>query len=267
MIIIPKVKRYFHFLSDKYLLVIKCDTFLAPGSSSRRKLKLNAVPSENLPVSAVPASKAKVGVSSRSLRISERNAKNETPSETCSCSNEIEDRSNYTSDEMEATEGLLQLLKEQPNYDGPKSYRDFEVQVNTPKISTLSDLLTTDSAVSSFTGICSLKLLETIVEAVQCHYIDERSHRLSIKERVVLLFTKLKCDLSYRTLSVLFGISEELCKNYFCGLLPVLSKILSHTIRLPSSEEIKQNMPVCFQQFQNVRIVIDCTEICEMGPC
>lgn len=103
----------------------------------------------------------------------------------CSCDNEATNETENLStiqlpdDDIEAAEDLLQLLQEQPNYNGPKTYGEFQVQVNTPKLSTLCDLLTTDSALTSFTGISTLHLLETIVKAVQCHYVDQRSHRLS----------------------------------------------------------------------------------------
>lgn len=141
------------------------------------------------------------------------NANKAVESETCrQCENAnkgAEEHGNegpeeHSNEELEAAEGLLQLLQDQPNYNGPKSFRDFEVQVNAPKISTLCDLLITNSAINSFTGISSAKVLDTIVEAVQFHYVDQRSHRLTIKERIVLCLTKLKCDLTYVTLSVLF---------------------------------------------------------------
>lgn len=148
----------------------------------------------------------------------------------------------------------------------PKSFADFQVQVNTPKLSTLYDLLGTHSAINSFTGISSAKVLKVIVEAVQHHYTDQTSHRLAIKEPIVLLLTKLKCDLTYTTLSVLFGISHELCKKYFCEMLPIISEVLGFTIQLPSLKKIKQNMPKCFEQFQSVRIVLDCTEIFIQKP-
>nr|CAI5834813.1 unnamed protein product [Callosobruchus analis] len=44
---------------------------------------------------------------------------------------------------------------------------------------------------------------------------DVRSHRLNVRERVLLTMTKLKLDLSYVTLGALFSISGQLCKTYF----------------------------------------------------
>lgn len=36
---------------------------------------------------------------------------------------------------------------------------------------------------------------------------------------------------------------------------------LAPAIYWPSWDEVKENMPICFEDFQNVRIVLDCTEI------
>lgn len=160
----------------------------------------------------------------------------------------------------------MHLLQCQPAYEGPKSYRDFQVQVNTPKVNTLCELIFTDSALNSFTGLSNFELLDVITEALRSVYGDQRSHRLTIKQRIVLLLTKLKCDLSYCTLSVLFGISSELCKKYVHEMLPILSRVLKSTIRFPDYLEIQKNMPKCFENFQNVRVVLDCTEVLVQKP-
>lgn len=67
---------------------------------------------------------------------------------------------------MVTAEVLLQPLQEQSNYDGPKNYRKFQVQVIIPTTLTLCDLLTTNSALTSFTWYSTLQLIETVVEAV-----------------------------------------------------------------------------------------------------
>ncbi|VEN56221.1 unnamed protein product, partial [Callosobruchus maculatus] len=42
--------------------------------------------------------------------------------------------------------------------------------------------------------------------------IDLRTHRLNVRERVLLTTTKLKLDSGYVTLGALFNISGLLCK-------------------------------------------------------
>lgn len=125
-----------------------------------RRLKWTAVPSQNLPGST---HSDKSGISNRELRLNSRKLRtcdneqseersdkeNDEPEltleptiidEHCDCYDEEPD-----AEDIECAETLLELLKGQPNYNGPTSYRDFAVQVNTPKISTLCDLLTTDT--------------------------------------------------------------------------------------------------------------------------
>lgn len=122
------------------------------------------------------ARNAKSGDSSWSRSISKCNLKKKTK-ELDKCLSDSayatkNPNNGQLSDQMEVVEYLLQLLQEQPNCNAPKSYGNFQVQVNLPRISTFSDLLTTDSGVTSFTGMSNLWLLETIVEAVQWHYME-----------------------------------------------------------------------------------------------
>lgn len=233
--------------------------FTEADSSKRRSLKKNAIPSQKLPLQIENANQSSSG-SSRTERLAKRQeniAVSETNLEFCQ-SEEIENTQQST-EEVALQPQQLPLLPttELP----PKTFQDFEVQVNTPKIVTLCDIFATDMALNSFTGLSTAEMLDTLVEAVQLIYSDQRSHRLTIKERIVLLLTKLKCDMTYATLSVLFGISHELCKKYIFEMLPILSRVLSSTIIFPDSMEIKRNLPKCFECFENVRVVIDCTEI------
>lgn len=229
-------------------------------------MKRTAVPSQHLPQETITLP----SVSNRTERKIKRAEMKEILNTTASdltlqekCS--LEERE-HSADDIEAAESLIQLLGSQPHYSGPKTFCDFQVQVNMPRVQTICDLLATDSALNSFTGLNSFELLDTLLEAVQSVYIDQRSHKLSVKERIVLVLVKLKCDLSYVTLAILFGISHELCKKYVLEMLPILSRVLQSTIRFPSVSEIRKNMPLCFRQFDNVRIVLDCTEMVIQKP-
>nr|CAI5821440.1 unnamed protein product [Callosobruchus analis] len=95
---------------------------------------------------------------------------------------------------------------------------------------------------------------------------DVRSHRLNVRERVLLTMTKLKLDLSYVTLGALFSISGQLCKTYFFDFLTVLSQVLKVCNYFPSAEEVSKNLPKCFKNFKNCRAVLDCIEIFIQRP-
>jgi hypothetical protein len=104
-------------------------------------------------------------------------------------------------------------------------------------------------------------LLHTIVELLSTVIKDHRIHKRSLYKRVFLCFLKMKLDLPYSFLSILFGVSGQTCKNIFYEILISLAPILKCAIPFPSKEEIKNNMLKCFQKYQKVRFVLDCTEV------
>jgi predicted transcriptional regulator len=55
---------------------------------------------------------------------------------------------------------------------------------------------------------------------------DKHIHRLSLCKRLLLFFIKMKLDLPYVELSILFGISSQTCKAVFVDVTTGLSPIL-----------------------------------------
>ncbi|KAF5308343.1 hypothetical protein FQR65_LT18226 [Abscondita terminalis] len=146
----------------------------------------------------------------------QNNKDNVNPSLSKAAQMESFDNSNagHNEQEVEAAEILIDLLNKQPNYDGPKTYKDFQVQVNTPKRLTVCDLIVTDKTLCSFTGINNFSLLNFIVDTFSKSHKDIRLHKLSIRERIIMTFVKLKCDISLTILSLLFNINNSNCKDY-----------------------------------------------------
>lgn len=104
-------------------------------------------------------------------------------------------------------------------------------EVNIPKISKLCVLLNSNSALISFTGLNNFEILSCLVSAVEKIVKDIR-HTL----------IKLKLDLTYATLAIMFNTSGELCKKYILEMLPSLSAFLRSTVYFPSAEEIKKKL-------------------------
>lgn len=67
--------------------------------------------------------------------------------------------------------------------------------------------------------------------------------------------------MTFACLGVLFGFSSGLCRDIFYSTLSLLAVTLKPAIYWPSKEEVLNNMPRCFQNFKNTRVVLDCTEI------
>lgn len=250
--------------------------YLFTGCHTKRGriLKKTAVPSENLPPSTIsqPSTSKSSG---RDDRYNKRIPETVTSEDQLQC-----EELNHSEEEIEAARGLLELLNrnqsiceseidsviKQCHDKSNVKMRDSQVQVNTYRMTTLCDLLNTETALSSFTGVNKFDIIKCLEHMICKELHDSRSHRLTVKERLILTLTKLKLDLSYVTLAALFNISNQLCKTYFFDMLTVLSKILKHCIYFPSSEEISANIPKCFKYFPNCRVILDCTEITIQKP-
>nr|CAI5829006.1 unnamed protein product [Callosobruchus analis] len=183
--------------------------------------------------------------------------------ESALCTSKNEDPQECdTETNVQAAENLVQLLKSTP--DISEKDLDSAFVQNKKLINTLSDLLKTNAALKSFTGINNFQILDCIVKMINEFCVtDVRSHRLNVRERVLLTMTKLKLDLSYVTLGALFSISGQLCKTYFFDFLTVLSQVLKVCIYFPSAEEVSKNLLKCFK---NCRAVLDCIEIFIQRP-
>ncbi|VEN56416.1 unnamed protein product [Callosobruchus maculatus] len=192
--------------------------FLQKERVKRRTLKRKAVPSRNLPKVSHDAGVGR----SRTIRSRpEPNTKTETFALWGNDGREdLEDR--------QAAEGLLALLNShKPTavpLPGPSS-RDIGVQVNTPKVLTLCELIDSDE-LRNFTGLSNTAILVAIVEQFEKHHSDKRVRRINVRQRIVLLFTKFKTSLTYVTLGSQFGITRDLAKTYIHELIPALANIL-----------------------------------------
>lgn len=68
----------------------------------------------------------------------------------------------------------------------------------------------------TITGIPTFSVLEKLVELFGINFPDIRSHHLSIKEWIILIFFKLKHDLSFGILSVFFKkLTAETCRSIY----------------------------------------------------
>ncbi|CAN7995451.1 unnamed protein product [Ixodes hexagonus] len=163
-------------------------------------------------------------------------------------------------DELIVARALLSLQSGGP----PNTQaRDRSVQVDTkslvPEKKTLVSFLTTDAAVKAFTGVESMQLLERISRNVE--RFDTMRTDASVHERVVLVLVRLKTFLSFKCVSTLFCVSEATVHIYFYGTLPSLAAVLKSAVYWPTREENKNNLPRCFKDYAEVRVVLDCTEV------
>lgn len=117
---------------------------------------------------------------------------------------------------------------------------------------------------STTTRIQNFKLFDNIVAAVKiaAPHFNKHISVLNIRERVLMTFMKLKQNLSYLFLSILFPtVSVRYCSKIICNMLDILSDVLEPCIHFPSRDEILRNIPLCFADYPDTCIILDCTEI------
>lgn len=123
------------------------------------------------------------------------------------------------------------------------------------------DFITNDLFLNMWTGISSLKLLQSIVENIP-KYQKRDEYKLDLESRVVLFFIKLKTGLSFSCISSLFRIAVSTASKYFYDIIPSIRAVLNFAVYWPSKEEIMLNMPIHFKpNLTNTTAVLDCTEV------
>lgn len=80
-------------------------------------------------------------------------------------------------------------------------------------------------------------------------------------DRIILAMIRLKLNVSFQCISVLFNVTSQTCKNYFDFIIPYIAAVLKNCIPWLTKEEIQKNLPLCFKNFKNTRVILDCTEI------
>lgn len=144
---------------------------------------------------------------------------------------------------------------------------DSELQVNTLddfiSIPTVFDFIKTDLNLNSWTGISSFDILNTFVANILLKdSSQEDKYKVSLLDRTLIFFIKIKTGLSFACIATLFNISNTTCSKYFYELIPSLRYTLNFAIKWPSKGKVQANMPHHFiPHFQNTIAVLDCTEV------
>lgn len=126
----------------------------------------------------------------------------------------------------------------------------------------LPDLLHSDERLFSFTGVHSLDLLDGLVDCVSDLDMEPATNKkiLPLRDRIILTMVKIKLNLSFEALGVLFGICRQTSSNYFKSTCPMLGRVLRVMIPWPDHEFIRSNLPLSFDKFRDTFIILDCAE-------
>ncbi|XP_034943815.1 uncharacterized protein [Chelonus insularis] len=247
--VIPSMKVCsLHFQMDDYLLP------RFPYTETRRRvLKRTAVPSCNLPI-----------ISQSEEAELRKNKKDSTKQEIKVDEDEIIYEEFLEDEEYLIDHGEIGDIR--PESSTKHLMHDAQVQVDLGFTkNNFSNFITSNDELKISTGIESFEVLQTIVHIVEIKYGDKlkpRDVEMSICDRIIMTYVKLKQNLSYSFLAVLFKCqSEKDCQRIFSEMIKILRKCLNVVIKWPSKESISKNLPKCFEKYRDVRVLLDCIEI------
>lgn len=241
-------------------------------SMNRPKLKTTAVPSRNLP-KVLHTKQLESNIAQRKLRFEMRstlrdmNIKPQPITEAIHShhvehSVDTEHKQLEFADLTEKEQWALQTLLEFVDDKNVKSFKDKEIQVMSGDlIISFTSTIKSNAQLNSLTGIPNFEMLNDFVKLISDLYPDKKIHKLTVKDRIILVFMKLKMALRFTVLSFLFRVCQSTVRNVFREYISYLANILKGCIQWPSSDEISMNLPICFENFKNARVILDCTEI------
>ncbi|XP_046736570.1 uncharacterized protein LOC124405587 [Diprion similis] len=244
----------------------KEDYFLPDVQSKRKNLKISAVPSYNLPKRSTDKVTETAENKNRTKRILEREQKRQLiAKETVK---KVETPAGEDSPmEVDANEKCVET---QSLLDIPplSSTAEIGIQVQSGDlVPTLRSLIKSDRQLSTLTGIENFTILERIVDIVHIMNPNIADSKSTVQEQILMTYIKLKQNASYALLAIFSRMySAQSCKRIFLRMLDVLSRVLRVAIPFPSKTEISRNIPTCFEGFEDVRVVLDCTEIFLQKP-
>ncbi|XP_076621599.1 uncharacterized protein LOC143342003 [Colletes latitarsis] len=97
--------------------------------------------------------------------------------------------------------------------------------------------------------------------------IASLSIRIEDQSKIIMTLMKLKHNISYSILKVLFTrYSIASCRQIILNIIDILYDCLKEAIYFPNKDEISKNIPICFNNFKVGRVVLDCTEIFIQKP-
>lgn len=130
-----------------------------------------------------------------------------------------------------------------------------------------SSRITTDHQLSTLCGIRNHQILDRLVLEIDEIYPDKKKHKMTLRDRIIMTMMKLKSDLKFSCLAIIFNcVAESTCRAIFGDTIKKLAKVLKAAIRWVPKEEILRNMPLCFRDFQDTVCVVDCTEFKMQAP-
>ncbi|XP_055542579.1 uncharacterized protein LOC129728188 [Wyeomyia smithii] len=151
------------------------------------------------------------------------------------------------------------------------------VQVNTSEMEkvfagrrrTMAVQFKTDADLTAWTGLNSFSLLLTIKSSIESleQYVERKHSNLSLEEQILIVFIKIRTNLSFSCMAALFKVHYQTISIAFYWTIPWIRAVCEPLIFWPTQAQIKQNIPRYFRnRYEDVIAVLDCTEIAIKKP-
>lgn len=94
------------------------------------------------------------------------------------------------------------------------------------------------------------------------YYCNWKVEILNPEDQLLLTLMKLKHNFGRQDLALRFGVSTATVSNIMLTWIHLLHEVLFQKLmaKVPSQEKNKLCLPLCFNNFRNCRMVLDCTE-------
>ena len=114
--------------------------------------------------------------------------------------------------------------------------------------------------VKILTGV-TIELLDTLVDLLQAQNGSLTTRFMPLKHQIVMTLMKLKHDVTFSFLSVLFECTATTCNSIFKDIVRHLAVHLKCAVPWLTKEQVISRMPQCFKPYSKTRVVLDCSEI------
>ena len=120
-----------------------------------------------------------------------------------------------------------------------------------------------DERVKYYTGLPTFTLLWAIYNLVEPHISVNHRSLLTKFQQMMLVFMRLRLNLSEMDLAYRFGVSQGTISHTFNAVLDNLYGRLGNLITWPDRESLRETMPMTFRKHFGLKVVsiIDCFEI------
>ena len=120
-----------------------------------------------------------------------------------------------------------------------------------------------EEKVKYYTGLPGYSTLVAVLELLDPCIVDCVKTSLSKFQKVILVFMKLRLNLSVQDLAYRFNVSKSTVSRTFNNVIHIMYRRLNFCIIWPDREELRLTMPMEFRKKfgLKVSIIIDCFEI------